>query len=149
MFATWDLAVEQISENLAKGETSIDVKRAIADAMLPAQLLGTHAGLVLPQNANDLLFAETAFPHRLSPRLENRLTSNRGLFRGAGQKYWKDNSTSDEDTQNELSRQLAEYALNNQQAAEFNALAKNFARYASNEYRVRCNRIFELVKKRS
>ncbi|MDE4100262.1 DUF4399 domain-containing protein, partial [Phaeobacter gallaeciensis] len=23
-------------------------------------------------------------PHRLSPRLENRLTSNRGLFRGAG-----------------------------------------------------------------
>ena len=34
---------------------------------------------------NDLLFAETAFPHRLSPRLENRLTSNRGLFRGARQ----------------------------------------------------------------
>ncbi|WP_072071716.1 hypothetical protein [Rhodovulum sulfidophilum] len=37
------------------------------------------------RNANDLLFAETAFPHRLSPRLENRLTSNRGLFRGARQ----------------------------------------------------------------
>ncbi|WP_237401085.1 hypothetical protein, partial [Rhodovulum sulfidophilum] len=40
-------------------------------------------GLMLLQDANDLLFAETAFPHRLSPRLENRLTSNRGLFRGA------------------------------------------------------------------
>lgn len=25
MFATWDLAAEQISENLAKGETSIDI----------------------------------------------------------------------------------------------------------------------------
>ncbi|MBK5925424.1 hypothetical protein CCR90_16945 [Rhodovulum sulfidophilum] len=40
---------------------------------------------MLLQDANDLLFAETAFPHRLSPRLENRLTSNRGLFRGARQ----------------------------------------------------------------
>ena len=85
MFATWDLAVEQISENLAKGETSIDVKRAIADAVLPAELFGAHPGLVLLQDANDLLFAETALPHRLSPRLENRLTSNRGLFWGAGQ----------------------------------------------------------------
>ncbi|TDK51467.1 hypothetical protein E1832_03360, partial [Antarcticimicrobium luteum] len=28
--------------------------------------------------------AESAFSHCLSPRLENRLTSNRGLFRGAG-----------------------------------------------------------------
>lgn len=40
--------------------------------------------LVLLQDPNDLLFPETAFPHRLSPRLENRLNSNRGLFRGAG-----------------------------------------------------------------
>jgi len=39
---------------------------------------------VLLQDANDLLFAETASLHRLSPQLENRLTSNRGLFRGAG-----------------------------------------------------------------
>ncbi|AZB66401.1 hypothetical protein EBL87_21975 (plasmid) [Cereibacter sphaeroides] len=54
--------------------------------MLPAELLGAYPGLVLLQSANDLLFAETAFPHRLSPRLENRLTSNRGLFRGAGQR---------------------------------------------------------------
>ena len=53
------------------------------DAVLPAQFLRPHSGLVLLQDANDLLFAETAFPHRLSPRLENRLTSNCGLFRGA------------------------------------------------------------------
>ncbi|RMA44165.1 hypothetical protein D9R08_04525 [Rhodophyticola porphyridii] len=33
---------------------------------------------------NDLRFAETASLHRLSPQLENRLTSKRGLFRGAG-----------------------------------------------------------------
>ncbi|PWE28404.1 hypothetical protein DDZ14_18895 [Maritimibacter sp. 55A14] len=33
---------------------------------------------------SDLFFAETASLHRLSPQLENRLTSNRGLFRGAG-----------------------------------------------------------------
>ena len=52
---------------------------ALADAMLPAELLGPYAGLVLLQDANDLFFAETALPHRLSPRLENRLTSNRGL----------------------------------------------------------------------
>ena len=58
-----------------------------ADAVLPAQFIRPHSGLVLLQDANDLLFAETAFPHRLSPRLENRLTSNRGLFRGARQKY--------------------------------------------------------------
>jgi len=38
---------------------------------------------VLLQDPNDLLFAETALPHRLSPRLENRLTSKRGHFRGA------------------------------------------------------------------
>ncbi|PJE30978.1 hypothetical protein CVM39_04060 [Pseudooceanicola antarcticus] len=55
--------------------------------MLPAELLGAYPGLVLLQDANDLLFAETAFPHRLSPRLENRLTSNRGLFRGA--RHWR------------------------------------------------------------
>lgn len=64
-------------------------------------------------------------------------------------KYWKENSTSVEDTQNEFSRQLAEHALNHQQAAEFNALATNFARFASNEYRMRCNRLFEMMKKRS
>jgi hypothetical protein len=44
---------------------------------------------VLLQDANDLLFAETASLHRLSPQLENRLTSNRGLFRGAGHNaFW-------------------------------------------------------------
>jgi hypothetical protein len=83
MFATWGLAVEQISENLAKGETSIDVERAIANAVLTAQFLGTYPGLMLLQDANDLLFAESAFPHCLSPHVENRLTSKRGHFRGA------------------------------------------------------------------
>ncbi|WP_353475573.1 hypothetical protein PVT71_17055 [Salipiger sp. H15] len=39
--------------------------------------------MALLQDADDLLFAETAFPHRLSARLENRLTSNCGLFRVA------------------------------------------------------------------
>jgi len=52
--------------------------------MFAAQLLRTQPGLVLLQNATDLFFAETASLHRLSPQLENRLTSNRGLFRGAG-----------------------------------------------------------------
>ena len=32
----------------------------------------------------------SAFPHRLSPRLENRLTLNRGLFRGARHKEFRD-----------------------------------------------------------
>lgn len=41
-------------------------------------------GLVLLQDANDMLFAETAYLHRLTPQVENRLTSNRGLSRGAG-----------------------------------------------------------------
>ncbi|THD73234.1 hypothetical protein E7681_11055 [Thalassobius vesicularis] len=40
---------------------------------------------MLLQDANDLFLAETASLHRLSPSSENRLTSNRGLFRGAGQ----------------------------------------------------------------
>ncbi|RVV97751.1 hypothetical protein EKE94_09680 [Mesobaculum littorinae] len=39
---------------------------------------------MLLQGADDLLFAEPASLHRLSPRLENRLTSKRGRFRGAG-----------------------------------------------------------------
>lgn len=34
MFATWDLATEQISENLAERETSVNVKRRIADPVL-------------------------------------------------------------------------------------------------------------------
>ena len=53
--------------------------------MLAAQILRAEPGLVLLQYANDLFFAEPASLHRLSPQLENRLTSNRGLFRGAGQ----------------------------------------------------------------
>ena len=53
------------------------------DAVHPAELLGAQSRLVLLQDVNNLLLAESAFPHRLSPRLENRLTSNRGLCRGA------------------------------------------------------------------
>jgi|GEM_PF-6010562 len=52
--------------------------------MLAAKLLRAKPSLMLLQNANDLFFAETASLHRLSPQLENRLTSNRGVFRGAG-----------------------------------------------------------------
>ncbi|WP_211096240.1 hypothetical protein, partial [Flavimaricola marinus] len=40
--------------------------------------------LVFLQNADDLRFAEPASLHRLSPQLENRLTSNQELLRGAG-----------------------------------------------------------------
>ena len=57
----------------------------IADPVLAAQLFSAKHGLVLLQNANDLFFTETASLNRLSPQLENSLTSNRGLSRGAGQ----------------------------------------------------------------
>ena len=42
MFATWDLTAEQLNENLAMGERSIDVKRRIAHAMFTAQLRHRH-----------------------------------------------------------------------------------------------------------
>ncbi|MBB96644.1 MAG: hypothetical protein CML68_18850, partial [Rhodobacteraceae bacterium] len=58
------------------GIIHISVRGSFLDADHPATGSILHAG--------SQLFAETAFPHRLSPRLENRLTSNRGLFRGAG-----------------------------------------------------------------
>ncbi len=59
------------------------VKGRVADPVLAALLLRAEPGLVLLQDANNLFFAETASLHRLSPQLENRLTSNRGLFREA------------------------------------------------------------------
>ncbi|MBT53690.1 MAG: hypothetical protein CMF72_09875 [Mameliella sp.] len=44
---------------------------------------------MLFQYPNDLFFAKTASLHLLSPQLENRLTQNTGLFRGAGHfRYW-------------------------------------------------------------
>ena len=46
---------------------------ALADAALPAQLLDAYPGLALLSDANDLSFDETAFPHCLTPCLENRL----------------------------------------------------------------------------
>ena len=50
MFATWDLAAEQISENLAKGETSIDVDRTGGNP----QLRGDHRHrAALPMTVDD------------------------------------------------------------------------------------------------
>ena len=60
------------------------VEGRVADAVLAAQLFRAQPGLMLLQDANDLLFAEPASLHRLSPRSENRLTSKQGRFRGAG-----------------------------------------------------------------
>ena len=85
MFATRDPLSDQDRRNLATGETAIDVERRVIDPMLAAQLLRTKPSLGLLQNANDLFFAETAYFHRLSRQVENRLASNRGLLRGAGQ----------------------------------------------------------------
>jgi|TARA_R110002074_G_scaffold231053_2_gene402615 hypothetical protein len=67
MFATWDLTAERISENLAKGETSIDIKRRITDAMLAAKLLRAKPSLMLLQYPDYLLFVETASLHRQAP----------------------------------------------------------------------------------
>jgi hypothetical protein len=58
MFKTWDLTAEQLNENLAMGETSIDIKGRIADALLPTQILRPKPRLVFIQNANDLFFRE-------------------------------------------------------------------------------------------
>ena len=66
MFATWDLTAEQISENLAKGATSIDIEGRIADTVLATQILRSKPGLVLLQNANDLVLRAYAAP--LGPR---------------------------------------------------------------------------------
>lgn len=54
----------------------------IADPVLTAHVRRAHARLVFFQNAYDLRFTETASLHLLSPQLENRLTSNRGPYRG-------------------------------------------------------------------
>ena len=42
--------------------------------MLAAQVSSRRARLKLFQNPDDLFFAETVSPHRMSPQLENRLT---------------------------------------------------------------------------
>ncbi len=60
------------------------VERRVTNPVLVTKLLRAKPSLMLSQYANDLLFAETASLHLLSPQLEKRLTSNRGLFRGAG-----------------------------------------------------------------
>lgn len=61
------------------------IEGRVTDPMLATQLLRAKPSLMLFQITNDLFFAETASLHCLSHQLENRLTSNRGLFRGAGQ----------------------------------------------------------------
>ena len=63
MFATWDLAAEQIRENLAMGETSIDVKGRRAHTMLAAQLGYWHAAFSLAQDRKDLGFAISGHLH--------------------------------------------------------------------------------------
>jgi hypothetical protein len=52
--------------------------------VLAVQLYCSKPSPLFIQCPNNLLFAETAL-HRLSPQLENRLTSNAGLFREAAQ----------------------------------------------------------------
>lgn len=58
-------------------------------------------------------------------------------------KRQSEENTSETNSQNNMSQMLAECASANEQAAEFNALASNFARFASDEYRVRCSRLSE------
>ena len=47
--------------------------------------------------------------------------------------------------QNSMSLMLAELASENERAAEFSALASNFARFASSEYQVRYSRLREKI----
>ena len=65
MFATWDMTVEQIGENLAKEQTSVDVKRCRAHAMLSAKLSNRHAALGLAQDRKDLGFAKSRHLHQI------------------------------------------------------------------------------------
>jgi len=50
--------------------------------MLPAQLGGLHAGLMLAQHANDLILGQSASPHHSSP--SDELTYQWHDFWGAG-----------------------------------------------------------------
>ena len=68
----------------AAGATPVE-KWRIDDPMLAAPIGHAHARLVLLQDAIDLRLAETASLPRLSHKLENRRTSEREVFRGAGQ----------------------------------------------------------------
>ncbi len=60
------------------------VESRIADPVISAQLGRAHTRRMLLQNANKPRFAGTVSLHRLCPQVENRLTSNRGRFRGGG-----------------------------------------------------------------
>src|SRR5690606_2401243 len=63
------------------------VERRIADAVLAAQLRRRQSRLMLFQDADDLLFREPGSFHYPSPLSGNRLTSKRGLSRGAGHSF--------------------------------------------------------------
>ena len=65
MFATWDMTVEQIGENLAKGETSIDIKRRGAHAVFTAQLGNRYATFGMAQDRKDLGFAKSRHLHQI------------------------------------------------------------------------------------
>src|SRR5690606_36793306 len=64
------------------------VERRIGDAVLAAQLRRRQSRLMLFQDADDLLFREPGSFHYPSPLSGNRLTSKRGLSRGAGQGFY-------------------------------------------------------------
>lgn len=77
-------------ERLADWLLMMEKGRVVSSNPVPQRERGTadrpqaHARQVPLQHANDLRFAESASLHRLSPRSENRLTSNRRLFRRGG-----------------------------------------------------------------
>ena len=61
------------------------LKARTTHPMFAAQLRNWNVARRLLQNTHDLRFAKSSVPHRLFSQLENSLTQNTGLFRGAGQ----------------------------------------------------------------
>ena len=55
------------------------------DPVFTAKISRRNTRMMLPHYPNDLFVRKSALPNRLSPQNENRLTFNRGPFRGAGQ----------------------------------------------------------------
>ena len=66
-----------LPENLAKGETSIDIEGRVAHTVLAAQLCNRHAAFALRQDRNNLRLCVSACLHSESPRSS-----------------WRENSTS-------------------------------------------------------
>jgi len=82
--ATGKLQVNDSEELLAVAPL---VERGVADPVPPAQLGNAKAGLVLLQDADDLFFAEPALAHLSVSFVGDRLTSERGHFRGQGHAF--------------------------------------------------------------